>query len=112
MVTMTAIGNIEEVRVNKRNIAKYLIRFKDDNGKIHTTWSNWTTNPDRQFHQPGTSVPIKYRVLPGTCGLGCTITEIDDLPQFNETLAHIGVGSMIVAAAAAGFVLAKLLKKD
>lgn len=109
MVTMTAIGIIEEVRVNKRNVVKYLIRFKDDNGRVHTAWSNWTANRD---HKPGTSIPIKYRLLSGTCGLGCTVTEIDDLPQFNEKLAQVGACALFIAAAAAGFTIAKLFDRD
>ena len=102
------IGSIEEMRVSKRDIAKYLIQFKDDNGKIHNAWTNWTAKKDYTL---GTSVPVKYFSLPGTFGLCCTITEVDDIPQFNEKLARIGAGTLFVAAAAAGYCTAKLFSK-
>ena len=101
-----AIGCIEEMRVSKRNIAKYLIKFKDDNGKIHSVWTNWTAKKDYAL---GTSIPVKYFIMPGTFGMCCSITEVDDIPQFNEKLARVGAGALFVAAAAAGFLAARLL---
>lgn len=103
------IGSIEEMRVSKRDIAKYLIKFKDDNGKIHSAWTNWTAKKDYAL---GTSIPVKYFVLPGTFGMCCTITEVDDIPQFNEKLARVGAGALFVAAAAAGYLAAKLLSDN
>lgn len=103
------IGSIEEMRVSKRDIAKYLIQFKDANGKIHNVWTNWTAKKDYAL---GTSIPVKYFILPGTFGMCCTITEADDIPQFNETLARIGAGALFVAAAAAGCLAAKLLSDN
>lgn len=103
----TAIGCIEEIRINKRNIVKYLIKFKGNDGKIHQAWSNWTS---QKSYDVGASVPIKYRTVPGTFGMGYAITEIDDLPQYSEGLAKVGIGSLLICAAAAGFVAGKLMK--
>lgn len=104
-----AIGSIEEMRVSKRNIVKYLIQFKDDNGKIHKAWTNWTA---KKNYTLGNSIPVKYFSIPGTFGLCCTITEVDDIPQFNEKLARIGASTLFVAAAAAGFLAAKLFDNN
>lgn len=104
-----AIGSIEEMRVSKRNIVKYLIQFKDDGGKVHNVWTNWTA---KKNYDVGTSIPVKYFSVPGTFGLCCTITEVDDIPQFNEKLAKVGACALFIAAAATGFALGKLLKDD
>ena len=52
-----AIGSIEEMRMSKRNIVKYLIQFKDEDGKIHNVWTNWTA---KKNYELGTSIPVKY----------------------------------------------------
>ena len=100
-----AVGCIEEMRVSKRNIAKYLIQFKDDAGNIHKAWTA------KKDYELGASIPVKYFSVPGTFGMCCTITEVDNIPQFDEKLARIGTCALFVAAAAAGYLTAKLFNK-
>lgn len=106
MEILTAVGNVVEVRINKRNLMKYLVEFNDLNGHPHKVWSNWTS---KKSFQPGVSLPIKYVSIPGTFGFGVAITNLDDIPQYNEALLHVGMGAAVVAAAAAGFIVGKFL---
>ena len=106
MEVLTAIGNVVEVRINKRNLMKYLVEFNDMNGRTHKVWSNWTS---KKSFAPGVSLPIKYSIVPGTFGMGVAITNLDDIPQYNETLVRIGMGTAVLAAAALGFVVGKFI---
>lgn len=108
MDMLTAVGNIAEIRINKRNLMKYLVEFKDFDGKTHRVWSNWTS---QKSYDTGVSLPLKYFVIPGTFGMGVAIVELDDLPQYSEALVRFGFGVLIASVATTGFLLGKISNK-
>ena len=109
MSIATAVGNITDVRINKRNLMKLKVEFNDVNGRQHTIWSNWTS---KKSYKPGTSIPVKYMPIPGTFELSVVVIEIDNLPQYSEILTNTGIGLMVMSIAVIGFIAGRMSKEN
>lgn len=103
-----SLGLIEQIKRNEDDEVRYLIRYRTENGKEHTTWSNWMRDDN---YKVGDSIAIRTQRVPGTFGLVNVAKDIDRHPQTTNGPLVTALIIASVCAAVAGFVLGKTSKK-
>lgn len=93
-----SVGNIESIRINKRDRVKYEISYLDKNGKEHKSWSNWMRD---NGHKAGDSIPVQSLSIPGTFGFCSILLEVEGIAQQH---AETYVATMVVLAIGIGVI--------
>lgn len=104
-----SVGVVKKVLRSKKNIVRYYISFKDDRGKDHLIWSNWTPKCNRE---EGMGIPVKFMYIPFTMHKMVTVLEIDNLPQYNERTQKMSFACLLIAAASIGVMVGNLMGKS